>query len=226
MTRRPSGAGPVATGPVADRVSAVRDGPVNLFVVEAPGGLLCVDAGWNARRVAGALGALGLQPADVVAVLLTHTHWDHALAVGVFPRAQVFAGAGEAMPPLLRWGAGRRGRPWVLVRDGEALAAGGLRVTVTATPGHTPGSVCYVIDGRLLFTGDTVRLRHGVALPRRSWTARGRAAAVGSLRRLARLEGVELLLTAHTGVSDDPAGALRRWRPSLAGGTAGGDGPR
>jgi glyoxylase-like metal-dependent hydrolase (beta-lactamase superfamily II) len=114
----------------------------------------------------------------------------------------------------------------VPVRDGQALAAGGLRVTVTATPGHTPGSVCYVIDGRLLFTGDTVRLRQGVALPRRSWTGRGRAAAVGSLRRLARLEGLELLLTAHTGTSDDPAGALRRWRAPLAGGTVGGDGVR
>lgn len=43
-------------------------------------------------------------------------------------------------------------------RDGAdiRLAAGGPEVRVVHTPGHTPGSTCYLIDGRYLISGDTV----------------------------------------------------------------------
>ena len=35
---------------------------------------------------------------------------------------------------------------------------GGVRVEAIATPGHTPGSLCYLVNGRWLFTGDTISL--------------------------------------------------------------------
>ena len=42
-----------------------------------------------------------------------------------------------------------------LVREGDELTLAGLNVRVLHTPGHTPGSVCYLIEGEL-FTGDTL----------------------------------------------------------------------
>ena len=42
-----------------------------------------------------------------------------------------------------------------LVRGGDELDLAGLKVKVLHTPGHTPGSVCYEIEGEL-FTGDTI----------------------------------------------------------------------
>ena len=42
-----------------------------------------------------------------------------------------------------------------LVREGDELELAGLKVKVLHTPGHTPGSVCYEIEGEL-FTGDTI----------------------------------------------------------------------
>ena len=42
-----------------------------------------------------------------------------------------------------------------LVREGNELELAGLKVKVLHTPGHTPGSVCYEIEGEL-FTGDTI----------------------------------------------------------------------
>ena len=42
-----------------------------------------------------------------------------------------------------------------LVREGDELEIAGLKIKVLHTPGHTPGSVCYEIEGEL-FTGDTV----------------------------------------------------------------------
>ncbi|MFF8572292.1 MBL fold metallo-hydrolase [Streptomyces sp. NPDC015408] len=54
--------------------------------------------------------------------------------------------------------------PTLLVRGGETLSlGGGVTVSVHAVPGHTPGSVAYVLDGqRAAFVGDAVQV-HGAA---------------------------------------------------------------
>ncbi len=54
--------------------------------------------------------------------------------------------------------------PTVLLKDGETLAlGGGISVSVHHLPGHTPGSVAYVVDGqRSVFVGDAVQI-HGAA---------------------------------------------------------------
>jgi len=44
-----------------------------------------------------------------------------------------------------------------LLGDGDVLEVGRLQVEVLATPGHTPGSVCFAVHGSpLLFSGDTL----------------------------------------------------------------------
>ena len=45
--------------------------------------------------------------------------------------------------------------PDILVNDGDTIRAGTVGVRVIHTPGHTPGSVCY-LAGNHLFTGDTL----------------------------------------------------------------------
>ena len=54
--------------------------------------------------------------------------------------------------------------PTMLVRGGETLSLGGdVTVSVRSIPGHTPGSVAYVVDGqRSVFVGDAVQV-HGAA---------------------------------------------------------------
>ena len=42
-----------------------------------------------------------------------------------------------------------------MVQEGDEQELAGLKVKVLHTPGHTPGSVCYLIEGEL-FTGDTL----------------------------------------------------------------------
>ncbi|MDJ0782958.1 MAG: MBL fold metallo-hydrolase [Desulfosarcinaceae bacterium] len=48
--------------------------------------------------------------------------------------------------------------PYTPARHGDRhrLGSGGPEIEVIHTPGHTPGSTCYRIDGRYLITGDTV----------------------------------------------------------------------
>ena len=42
------------------------------------------------------------------------------------------------------------------VEDGDEVAVGDLLVRIIHTPGHTPGGICLLIDGRKLITGDTL----------------------------------------------------------------------
>ena len=45
----------------------------------------------------------------------------------------------------------------LLLEDDEQLSVGDLRIKTLATPGHTPGSICFAVEGtNLLFTGDTL----------------------------------------------------------------------
>jgi glyoxylase-like metal-dependent hydrolase (beta-lactamase superfamily II) len=43
----------------------------------------------------------------------------------------------------------------IALRDGDVMDVGRLKIEVIHTPGHTPGSVCFLVNGNL-FTGDTL----------------------------------------------------------------------
>lgn len=183
------------TGPVDDRVTAIRDGLVNFYVVKGPEGLVCVDAGWRQHSVRLGFKQAGLEMRDVAAVFLTHGHWDHARGSTLFNDADVFAG-------------GERGR----MRDNQVVKVAGLEIRAIEAPGHTSDSVCYLVDGRYLFTGDALRLRRGRVVPFPTKFNHDHDAAKISIRKLAQIEGVERLLTAHTGTTTDLNTAFMDWR--------------
>ena len=112
------------------------------------------------------------------------------------------AAAADPEPPVTR------------LIDGQTLTAGGLSVRVIGTPGHTLDSVSYVVDGRHLFTGDALRLRRGKVAPFPTKFNHDQASTKDSIRRLARLTGIEWLMTAHTGATSDVAAAFDDWLQS------------
>ena len=202
------------TGPVSDTLMAVRDGLVNFFILKAPGGLVCIDTGWRPAVVRRSFEALALNVHDVTAVLLTHLHWDHARCVSLFPNAEIYVGARESPPFLMRKQLGMH--PLKRMSGDQALSVGGLNVSLVETPGHTPGSAAYIIDDRLLFTGDTLRLKRGKVLPDVTWFGRNGVSLKHSLRKLAGLTGIECLLTAHNGLSKDTKNAFSCWAQAEA----------
>ncbi len=101
-------------------------------------------------------------------------------------------------------------RPFRKLTDGEELVLGGCRVKAIATPGHTPGSMAYLLDGRYLFTGDTLGFSKGTAKPYFiGMDKRGQAA---SIAKLADLQGIDWLCTGHSGWRDDCAAVMGKWR--------------
>ena len=81
-------------------------------------------------------------------VVETHVHADH------LSRARELARLTGA--PLLMAQNDRVQYDYEPVGDGTQLQLGGLQVEAIATPGHTGESLCYLVEGRLLLTGDTL----------------------------------------------------------------------
>ncbi len=140
-------------------MALLRDGPYrvlhlavgpydnNIYLLSDPSSreTLLIDAANNAPRILKE--AEGLRVTDI---LTTHGHGDHVQALAEVKarwhaRARFHAADAELMPV----------QGDSLLQDGDRVMFGAFELRTLHTPGHTPGSVCFVIDD-LCFTGDTL----------------------------------------------------------------------
>ena len=153
--------------------------------------LALVDSGlpWHTKTVLNYVRSIGRQPDELGSILMTHSHPDHttgALAISRRTGAEVVAHRDDTKTHSDRevslsymgvFNSLRVPLPFFqrtlvsnVVTDGQVLPImGGIRVI--HSPGHTPGSVCYLLESRgLLFSGDTLfsdgkRLSRSVPFP-------------------------------------------------------------
>jgi glyoxylase-like metal-dependent hydrolase (beta-lactamase superfamily II) len=119
----------------------------NVYVVRCrrSGDALLVDAANEHESLLEVCRSLGVR-----SVVETHGHWDHIQAVPAIRDAgyevAVTAADAEMLPSYDQ-----------ILEDDAVLEVGRLRVRTLATPGHTPGSICFAVEGTpLLLSGDTL----------------------------------------------------------------------
>ena len=208
---------PLDTGPVSGQVSAVKNDYVNFYLYKSGDKYIVFDAGADQGVAQKALEDLGIDPADVAAVFLTHTDGDHVTALPLFTSAQVYMG--ESNRAFLEGKDGQSrsgvflgmGLAVKTMQDQETVLVAGVSVQCLYTPGHTAGSVCYLVDGKYLFVGDTLNLKDGKAVLFNDVFNMDNDVQAESIRRLSGLAGVEAVFTMHTGYSVDPKAAFAGW---------------
>lgn len=109
---------------------------VNSYVIHAPEGDIVVDAGAEPEKI------MAATRKPVVAILITHNHGDH---IGALEEVRRATGAPVYMHPVDAEASGVR--DYEPLQDGEGMALAGETIYVLHTPGHSPGSVTFVVGG-------------------------------------------------------------------------------
>ncbi|HEY5578414.1 MAG TPA: MBL fold metallo-hydrolase [Acidimicrobiia bacterium] len=130
----------------------------------------------------------GLEPR---AVLVTHSHPDHAPLANPLASALGVEAIGHAAGPDFE--------PDRLARDGDRLRVGTTEVRVIHTPGHAPDHLCFVAGG-VLFSGDHIMGGSTVVVEDMS-------AYLASLQRL-RSEALTRILPGHGEEISDPQATI------------------
>ncbi len=149
---------PIAQPPMAwvERIQGSINGyGVQGYVVHDGGEAVLIDTAYNAPAM---IEFLSTHRLSLMGICLTHGHADHADGIDQilkFREAPVYLGAEDV--DLLSWRPS--GAQLKAPEHGQTITVGRLSVQCLATPGHTPGGICYRVDAesqRVCFVGDTL----------------------------------------------------------------------
>ena len=119
------------------------------LVYDEPGGnAVIIDGGGPMKPL---LASVADKDLDLTHVLLTHHHFDHVADLGTvlekYPEVKALAHPieGEQIPDTCS-----------KIEPGEKLETGGLSIEAIGTPGHTAGSLSFLVNESHVFTGDTL----------------------------------------------------------------------
>jgi len=131
----------VVVGPLDNNVWIVRS--------RTDGSAVLIDAANEHERLLDLCRKLGVDR-----VIETHGHWDHIQAVPAVREAGISVAVQSQDAAMLP------SYDLIIEDDSGIELAGGLRLVSIHTPGHTPGSTCFALEGHIgvpiLFSGDTL----------------------------------------------------------------------
>ncbi|WP_273425098.1 MBL fold metallo-hydrolase [Curvibacter lanceolatus] len=204
---------PPAPGQAFDNLYYVGSAWVSAWVLKTSDGLILIDALNNAQEatelVEGGMRRLGLDPAQIRYVLVTHGHGDHyggAQMLADRYHARVVASEidWKMMETTLEFDSRLWDRPPrrdIAVRDGDTLTLGDTTVRFVITPGHTLGTITPVFEVRDKGQKHTAMIWGGTAFNFGRDMARldSYIAQTERMRQLSAQWGIDVPLSNHPG---------------------------
>jgi hydroxyacylglutathione hydrolase len=197
---------PNETVAINDSVFCIKDKFVNAFIFKGEQNYLMVDAGIGEKKFVTEMKKLGIKPEQITSLLLTHTDGDHTGAINLFKNAAIYmqnneeqminGTTGKTKYSKTKWKYG----PYILLNSNDTFALDGLKIKILHTPGHTPGSSCYIIGNDYLVTGDNLVVTDGKYEHFSEMFNMNTPEQVESLKLLPDPASFKYILTGHNGV--------------------------
>lgn len=223
--------GPLPATRVFDQLYFVGENAVSAWAIDTTEGIILFDALNRPDDVADTIvpgfKKLGLDPARIRFIVITHAHGDHfggVNAVKALSGARVISTA-EDWQELHRQRTepGREGMPaeWakltperdMTVREGDTLRLGAATLRFYVTPGHTAGTLTTVFDVTDSGASHRVALYGGLGLPRNVDALRQYSTSLDRFAQIAREQKIDTVIANHQ-TQDDSRIKLEelRWR--------------
>ncbi len=212
---------PSETQQLFDNIYIVRNDFVNFYLIKNDEGYIAIDAGISKEKTSEELYKLDIRPEEIHTVFLTHTDYDHVGSLELFDKAKVYMYAeeeqminGKTKRSFLY--SNKISSTYQTVKDLEIVECSNVNVQVIATPGHTPGSMSVLVDGKYLFVGDTLGFEEKKAALLHKIYSMDTKMQEESIRKLATQveDTIEYIFTGHYGYLDDLKTVFQGWRNS------------
>jgi len=200
---------PADTGRINDTgIIAIKNGIVTVYLIESNEGYALIDAGVSSGGIEAAMAEARVDPAEVKYVFLTHSDGDHVASLPLFANAAIYMSEDEKQ--LLDGRTHRSGNSGnslpagvelndiVLLADGQEVQVGERVIQGVKAPGHTPGSMLYIADGKYVFSGDAFKIA-GNTMSVHPFTMDEDTSKATMQRLYNDIIDTELTLTAHYG---------------------------
>ena len=220
---------PCETGQLTDMVSCIREYDVNIFFIKKNDTLIAIDAGYkNYNSFADECRKINVDPSKVQAMFLTHADPDHAGGLDVgqknyFTNADVYVGNVEEnyltntyhrkkIGPFGMKNSVSIKSGYHLLKDGEIIFIGDLKIQSFLVPGHTLGHLVYIINDEMLFTGDSIALNDEGGwcfFDIFNYDSGLNIRSLKTFKRRSEMDHIRYVFTSHNGFTDDVKGAFR-----------------
>jgi Zn-dependent hydrolases, including glyoxylases len=196
---------PIGTKKITDNVYSVNSTMVNFYIYTDGKDTICFDSGLNGLFGKMGLSKLSIDPATISKLFLTHSDYDHAGGLGLFNNAVIYLSSDEEQmingttPRLLFRYNSKIRKDYKLLNNNDVVTVGSINVRAIATPGHTPGSMSYLVNDSVLFAGDTLLVRGGKVILFNSFQNMDTKTQKESIKKLMEIKGISLICTGHSG---------------------------
>jgi glyoxylase-like metal-dependent hydrolase (beta-lactamase superfamily II) len=152
-------------------IYAVKNSLCTVFFIKTNSGYIMIDAGRKSKQLEKSIKTAGIDANEVKWIFLTHSDYDHVDGLPLFPFAKIYMNEDEL--PLINGTMKRRKNKGntmpaeidinkiILLSDRQELNLGEIKIECIKAPGHTPGSMAYLIGDKYLFTGDAFKTKKG-----------------------------------------------------------------
>jgi len=187
---------------VFDNFYFVGQTEYSVWAITTSQGIILIDTIFDysvEEEVIGGLKKLGLNPADIKYAIVSHPHPDHHGGAKFLQdnyKARIILSAADW--DMLEKANGAKPTRDMVATDGQKLALGDTTITMYVTPGHTPGTLSFLIPVKENGRSHLAAMWGGTGLNADRESLTNYIASAKRFSEIARQAGADIVLSNHT----------------------------